>query len=184
MARSFSSSVSQHSKSPAKPLAKPPAKLPTRLITRLPPGAISRRNRFLVSLLPWKLVRLVDLPRTHRNAITVHMKGARVSDKILRKALGKKIVGVVSIPMNLLIVQIMNDRDRITDSWKSMDDYHRYFCRRDIEGRLVKDHKQRWPIVLSGRHRDRETIVDGWHRFHSYYRQGVKFVPAIWYADE
>lgn len=155
----------------------------------LPPGDLSHRNNLLVTLFPWKLALLRDLPRAYRNAVAVHLQGDRPSDADLLLALGHRLIGVAQVSLVTLCNQVMNDPDR-RKSFSSMDDYHQFFCRKDIEGTLVKPWKNTWPIVLSGRGRDRETIVDGWHRFHTYFRRhrnapsGVRSIPVIWYADE
>jgi hypothetical protein len=75
----------------------------------------------------------------------------------------------------------MNDPDRRLD-FRTFEEYHRYFCR--VERVPRHSSKKKWPVILSGRKRERETILDGWHRFHAYHEMGAKKIPAIWYADE
>jgi hypothetical protein len=81
--------------------------------------------------------------------------------------------------MRMLMLATMSDPSRKRD-FQTFDEYHQFY--KSVEP--VKRHRSVWPIILSGKDWATETIVDGWHRFHSYYRSGKKFVTALWYADE
>lgn len=134
---------------------------------------------------PWRLCRITELPRTHLRALAVHQKGPdKAPDEIIEELGRRKVLGVTEISMDLLRLQVMNDTDRRLDDFTCFEEYHRFFL--SIEGKNTPDHprRDRWPIILSGLLRDRNTIWDGWHRFHSYHRAGAKSVPAMWYADE
>lgn len=134
----------------------------------------------MVSLLPWKVFKLKDLPRVAKQTLRMHQK--KIPDTIadLEKKLGPNFrIGMVTIPMTILKLQVMNDPSRRGD-FECFEEYHREY-RQD---QPVPRHKQRWPIVLSGTSWHRETIEDGWHRFHSYHRQGLKNVVALWYVDD
>lgn len=158
--------------------------LPKRL--KLPPGDLSRRNRALVALLPWNLTVITDLPSYYLNAIAAHQQGDPLPPKKLVEMMGpQKIFGVASIPMEMMQLQVMNDPGRRID-FSCFSEYHEFFMRPSVEGKRVPHHSVRkmWPVFLSGRNRERETIVDGWHRFHAYVRAGAKKIPLIWYADE
>jgi hypothetical protein len=157
---------------------------------RLPPGDLSRRNRALYALLPWRLVKLKELPATHKRALVAHgiwpkaIRSESEGDPVgfIERVFGKnKIFGVVDIPIEMLRLQVMNDPDRRLD-FRTFTEYHHYFCK--VEHVPKHPPKNRWPVILSGRKRERETILDGWHRFHSYHESGAKKIPAIWYADE
>lgn len=159
---------------------------------KLPPGDISERNRALVAMLPWKIVKIRDLPEHFHKAIVAHgiwpRKVRKFSEaqpsKFIMSIMDKgKKIGLCEIPMDFLRIQIMSDPDR-TKNFYTFKDYHRHYCKNEKD--RVKNHgkKNRWPIILSGRGRNRETILDGWHRMHSYHRAGFKTVSAIWYADE
>jgi hypothetical protein len=127
------------------------------------------------------------LPTIAKRSLSEHITGKPpLWGEDLERYLGsRKLIGLVSIPTPLFCLQVMNDHDRRNDNWKSFDEYHHWYCLPRKEGRrMLVAPRSRWPIILSGRNRDRETILDGWHRFHSYYRQGVRYVPALWYSDE
>ena len=55
------------------------------------------------------------------------------------------------------------------------DDYAAWYA----EATDVPDHgpDQRWPVLLSDN--DEETLVDGWHRLHSYLRAGHADIPCV-----
>jgi hypothetical protein len=44
--------------------------------------------------------------------------------------------------------------------------------------------KPLWPVTLETTYPEDGTLFDGWHRFHDYYRKGVKEVPFAWYHNE
>jgi hypothetical protein len=92
-----------------------------------------------------------------------------------------KRFGVAFVPMQMMWLQVMNDPDRRID-FDCFEEYHAYY--KSVERVPRHPRKNRWPIFLSGRGRERETIIDGWHRFHSYVDSQAKEVPIIWYADE
>jgi len=151
----------------------------------VPPGDISTRNRALVAMVPWRLCRITDLPWTHLRALAVHQKGPdRTPEEIIAELGERKVLGLAEIPMDLLRLQVMNDPDRRLDGFTYFEEYHEFFL--SVEGKNTPRHprRDRWPVILSGLLRDRDTIWDGWHRFHSYYRASAKSVPAMWYADE
>lgn len=151
----------------------------------LPPGDLSKRNRALLSLLPWRLVKITQLPPHYLRAIAVSYEGPALPPAELLANLGKRrVFGVALVPMHMMQLQVMNDPDRRID-FNQFLEYHDYFMRPSVEGKRVKRYpnKNRWPIFLSGRKRERETIVDGWHRFHSYVQSRARKVPVIWHAD-
>lgn len=147
----------------------------------LPPGNLSPRNLAMVAALPWHLVKVKDLPRNYRNALARHQKPSPPPSDLEEDLGAHTRIGVVDIPMEVLIVQVMNDPGLKRD-YDAFSQYHRDYLK-DEKG-LVPRHKQKWPIILSGEGWKSHTIEDGWHRFHSYYRSGRKSVPAAWYADE
>ena len=57
-------------------------------------------------------------------------------------------------------------------SFESFDDYHEWYGDDTDHGDSV------FPIVLSDCD---ECIEDGWHRFHSYIRKGLKVIPYVEY---
>jgi len=84
--------------------------------------------------------------------------------------------GLVNIPMESLVAHIMQHNDEIRDNFESFDDYHKWYMTKNE----VRAHKQVRPVTLSPY--DDETLQDGWHRFHTYYHNGLKTVPAIMFV--
>jgi hypothetical protein len=151
-------------------------------LIEIPPGNLSRRNRALVAAVGnWKLVPFRELPDTHRRALAVHRRGPVLSGAALERAIGKdSLFGTIEFPMEALIWHVMRDPDR--KSFEDWDDYHAFYVKK--EKHRMKAHRTLWPIILRGDDTERETIWDGWHRFHAYHRSRFHTVPAIWYADE
>lgn len=157
---------------------------------KLPPGDLSRRNRALIAMLPWQIVKLKDLYPHEMKALVAHgiwpkplRKDAEEDPHAFCKKVfdRSKIWGRVSIPVELMKLQVMNDPDRKND-FEEFTRYHAYYRR--VEKVPKHPLKNRWPIFPSGRNRERETILDGWHRFHSYVEAGAQDIPILWYADE
>lgn len=94
--------------------------------------------------------------------------------------------GYVLIPMDELVTEIMRDSCiqegmKELGHEKSFDEYHDWY----VSQGHMPDHssRDRWPVILAGRGDDEETLQDGWHRLHDYYRKGARVVPAIWFAS-
>lgn len=95
-----------------------------------------------------------------------------------RERYSKYKFGLVIVPMESLIPLVMKSGDIPTD-WPDFASYHKWYLG---EGHMP-DHditKPLWPVILDGECGD-EIFQDGWHRFHHYYRSGVKQVPCIYY---
>ncbi len=156
---------------------------------KLPPGDLSPRNRAMVALLPWKLTKVKDLTLNFKKALATHQKPTKKERKAgLQSPLVSEIeevmgpntkIGVVSVPLEVMVVQAMNDPGMRRD-YDSFEAYHRDYRKDEV----VPRHKHKWPVILSGEGWKSSTIIDGWHRFNSYYRKGTPRVPAMWYADE
>lgn len=72
-----------------------------------------------------------------------------------------------------IINSVMQDED-IASSFNSWSDYHEWY----LSGEMPEHSKEkRWPIFLSSD--DYETILDGWHRFHSYVKNKDESIPII-----
>lgn len=154
---------------------------------KLPPGNLSRRNRAMVALCEWEVLPFHKLEDKFKLAIAHHLKGPLLEGKALEKKVGRTSrVGIVTLPMQMLALQIMNDPDRRRD-FRQFHEYHRYYARFERKRmKTIAGSPEVWPIILRGSgHRvdDQETIWDGWHRTHCYYGRGVVEVPAIWYVD-
>jgi hypothetical protein len=110
------------------------------------------------------------LPNIYRAAIDVYHGGAGAS-----LPLSDQTFGLAIVPMSALVKSVMNDVD-IEADFESWEKYHAWY----LKGGRVPHYKTRWPVVLSSF--EEETLEDGWHRLHSYYRDGAEEVPVIWYA--
>lgn len=66
--------------------------------------------------------------------------------------------------------------ESLEEGWPDFPSYHAWYLSHD----RVPAHgpKNRWPSIVSGDPED-EFFVDGWHRFHSYVRDGHPTVPVI-----
>lgn len=73
------------------------------------------------------------------------------------------------VPMKSLIKEIT---ERL--GYDSFDEYHMDY----VGSNYTPKHKNSvWPIILNVD--NDELIEDGWHRFHDYYRKGLKKVPVV-----
>lgn len=91
---------------------------------------------------------------------------------------GEELFGIVTLSSEGLIAAVMRDEE-IASSYASWEDYHAAYTR----GPTPKHPEaNRWPVLLSSD--DSETIWDGWHRFHSYIRDGAQDIPAVFYPLE
>jgi len=159
-------------------MGRTPKSKKARGIENFPPGQLSSRNALMVSMLRWRILPVAQLPNACLQSLRVHLKDTPDHVREVIKELGPKTrIGVVTIPMQLLMLQVMNDKPR-QKGFRTFDEYHHFYCSKE----KVPNHPHRWPIVLSGPDWASETIIDGWHRFHSYFRQGRKSVQAIWYV--
>jgi hypothetical protein len=131
---------------------------------------LSPRNRALVRSRRVRVLPFSKLPEPYYNAITVYHENA---DAPLPQPSRK--FGIATASMTDLIDAIMDD-DELVDAFDSWAAYHAWYMKRGG----VPHHKTRWPVILS--RFDDETLEDGWHRLHSYYRDGDDTVPVIWYA--
>lgn len=75
-----------------------------------------------------------------------------------------------------LVESVMSDEE-IAHFHACWDDYHSWYIRRCE----IPNHPEagRWPVILSSD--PSETIRDGWHRFHSYMRDGAAEIPAVFF---
>jgi hypothetical protein len=89
---------------------------------------------------------------------------------------GDVLFGYVEIPMKELTKTVLQDPELVDEGIKTFEQYHEWYMRTPMP-----DHpkKNLWPVILSSD--DYETLQDGWHRFHDYYRKGIKVVPAVYY---
>lgn len=152
-----------------------------RLRAKVPPGDLSHRNRWFVSLFDWKVYKLKDLPPRAIKALGESRDPCLNKEELLDKYGPSFRFGMATVPMVALMVHCMNDCDRAGD-FDTFEEYHREYA----QDEKIPQHKSVWPIVLSNKEwgdDEDETIMDGWHRFHCYYRAGIKNVPVLWYVD-
>lgn len=62
------------------------------------------------------------------------------------------------------------------DGWEgaTWDEYHRWYIRNPPLELTARPEK--WPVLGPG---DIELVWDGWHRLHTYYARGERFVPVL-----
>lgn len=84
--------------------------------------------------------------------------------------------GSVCLSAEAVAAAVMRDEE-IADSHACWDDYHKWY----LAGGDIPSHPaaERWPVILSTA--SCETIKDGWHRFHSYMRDGAVEIPAVFF---
>jgi hypothetical protein len=95
-----------------------------------------------------------------------------------REQYGDFRIGLVTVPMEGLIPLVMKSGD-IVDDWQDFGSYHAWY----VGYGHMPDHdvtQPLWPVILDGKCGD-EVFQDGWHRFHHYYRAGIKQVPCLYY---
>ncbi len=91
---------------------------------------------------------------------------------------GEELFGTVTLTADTLKSSVMQDED-IASSYASWEEYHEAYTRG-----FTPTHPEsgRWPVILS--YDDYETLTDGWNRFHSYMRDGVEEIHALFYPLE
>ena len=149
---------------------------------------ISLRNMAMVRPFNPTIMAFGDLPLGYQMAVTHYLAidgeawsvpsgHSRITKKDLERFARLNSffqIGVVSIPRRVLEESIMADFD--LDEFRSFSDYHRW-C---ISQKFMPNHKNHdWPSILS--QMEDETFEDGWHRFHSYYRQGLEIFPCAFF---
>lgn len=138
----------------------------------------------------YKILAFRELPEAHQHSLA-HYLGTECdswvcfydgSTLLLHeyvRAYGGELFGVIDLPAQRVKQAVMADPDLATD-YSSWEEYAASYCR----GGDVPEHghENRWPVILS--QDNYETLLDGWHRFHSYMRSGCTDVPAIFFPAE
>ncbi|WP_155293353.1 hypothetical protein [Comamonas testosteroni] len=138
----------------------------------------------------FKILAFRDLPLTHQLSIAQYMpleEGAESETPASLKELlpayllqhGDGEWGVLNIAAERLKQFVMADEDRATGS-ETWEEYAAAYCAGGDVPHYAPD--DRWPVFLSAD--DYETLLDGWHRMHSYMRSGFVDVPAIFAPEE
>lgn len=88
---------------------------------------------------------------------------------------GNVLVGMTFLDTSAIQAAVMCDPD-IAETFACWEEYHSRYV---LGGVPEHSQKDRWPVILSDD--DEETLRDGWHRFHSYVRDGASVVPAVFF---
>ena len=91
---------------------------------------------------------------------------------------GTRPFGVVTLSSETLKSAVMDDEE-IASSFSSWEDYHEWYT--SHSDMPAHGHENRWPVILWNG--NTETLQDGWHRFHSYIRDGHSDIPVIFYPE-
>ena len=87
------------------------------------------------------------------------------------------LVGGISInKVKRLIMK--NHPDEFLKDFSNFDKYHHWY----ISHEDTPFYEDIWPIIIATGCVSNEIIEDGWHRFHSYIRSGIKSIPFVIYA--
>lgn len=91
---------------------------------------------------------------------------------------GDDLFGSACLSATALQEAVMRDPE-ISDEFSSWEEYHSWYVQEGGAPRYPSNN--RWPVILSGD--DFETLRDGWHRFHSYMRDGAEEVHAVFFPE-
>lgn len=81
------------------------------------------------------------------------------------------IFGYCLVPMEVLTKKI----ESVNSDYSPFEEYHKDYIRIDVENHGDSI----WAVILENDIDITEVIFDGWHRFHDYYRRGIKLVPCV-----
>lgn len=102
------------------------------------------------------------------------------------KANGKEQFGMVEVPTDDFCKLIFeaHKNDLCGDDFKSFDEYHRWYINSCLWKDSDKHYSKAWPAILGDdwNFKQYEILQDGWHRFHSYVKQGKKTIPLVYYV--
>ncbi len=81
---------------------------------------------------------------------------------------------------------LISARDLVEMCWRAPDNmmrhdfpdwtaYHDWYWATENDADYRDHLTEMWPVILC----DNEGILDGWHRFHWYLRQGVDMIPTL-----
>lgn len=140
--------------------------------------SLSRRNKKLIEEVDSLILPYGELPLPAQRAIFTYMSEGDYQGELkdLEKRLSKKRFGYSEVPTAILVRQIEEDPD-IAGHFEIFEEYHRWY----LDQGHTPDHptKNRWPVILGPF--DDETLQDGWHRLHDYYRKGARKIPVVWF---
>lgn len=107
------------------------------------------------------------IPQEYRTAIKLYCSNLFKS----RYDWGKFQIYYYKIPTSVLKEDILNSFE--SGHFKTFEDYHNYY----ISTHEIKEHEKVWPVFLDTMFGC--VIEDGWQRFHSYIKQGIKEIPCL-----
>lgn len=84
---------------------------------------------------------------------------------------GKFDIYYYEIPVEVLKIDILESLE--PNLFESFEKYHDYY----LSTHKIKEHSKIWPVFLDTMFGC--VIEDGWQRFHSYVKQGVKIIPCL-----
>lgn len=120
----------------------------------------------------WERVNLSALPFDN---VEAELKGVLPQ---FAELYGSTLFGTVTLGAEAMQKAVMSDPE-ISEDFSCWDEYHAAY----LSGGAPKHPEtDRWPVILSSD--DSETIQDGWHRFHSYLRDGATEVPAVFFPSD
>jgi hypothetical protein len=92
---------------------------------------------------------------------------------------GKERFGLVQIPMAKLTEAVwLSSPSDLQKDFAGFDEYHEWY----VSNNDTPEHNgSRWPVILASDQDEEAVLQDGWHRFHSYYRDHARIVPALYY---
>lgn len=91
---------------------------------------------------------------------------------------GDTLFGSAFLSATAIQDSIMLDAE-IAESFSSWDEYHADYLSGGAPAHPVWD---RWPVILSSD--ESETLRDGWHRFHSYVRDGAAAIHTVFFPED
>lgn len=113
-----------------------------------------------------------NLPEEAQKAILTFLED-NVDEVDPDKKFGYKVIDI-----NEISDAIMNlEGSEIPEDFDTFEDYHAWY----VKGGDMPDHTNfKYPVILGDF--ENEIIRDGWHRFHDYYRKGVKELHLVWFV--
>lgn len=88
---------------------------------------------------------------------------------------GRRMFGTCVVSMKMLCDTIMsNDFNDCDMPFKTFSEYHSYYASYNP----IPNHKEHWPVVLCDY--TGQSLKDGYHRLHCYYKRGLKRVKCIY----
>lgn len=94
------------------------------------------------------------------------------------KFYGDVLFGCASLSTKVICDAVMCDLD-IADGFHTWEQYHTWYLQSETP---MHPKDGRWSVILSSD--DDETLRDGWHRLHSYIRDGADEIPSVFFPTQ